>query len=253
MPRMDSSAETLSGLIERVTFHSLDSGFAVLKVVVKGQAELVTVVGHAATVTPGEWVEASGRWIVDKQHGRQFRADELRTTHPQSLEGIRRYLGSGLIKGIGPHFGSALVDTFGEQVFEVIESQPERLREIWGIGPKRLDRIRQGWHDQRAIREIMVFLQSHGVGTARSVRIYKTYGENAIETVTANPYRLAADIRGLGFKTADTLAQELGIEPDSPLRARAGVVHVLHELTGQRCPGAWTSDCCSMWTRSPSC
>ena len=159
----------------------------------------------------------------------QFRALFLQVTAPTSLEGIERYLGSGMIKGIGPHFAKRLVKTFGESVFDVIEKSPERLREVEGIGQVRLKRITAGWADQKAIREIMVFLQSHGIGTSRSVRIFKTYGADAIPLVKENPYRLARDIRGIGFKTADQLAQRLGIPKESMLRARAGISYALME------------------------
>ena len=228
-----TSLESLSGSIERVTFHNPDNGFAVLKTTVRGRRDIVTVVGHLALAVPGEYIEATGRWVVDREHGQQFKAESLRTTHPATPEGIEKYLGSGLVKGIGPTFAARLVEAFGTNVFEIIEHEPERLRDVPGIGPTRRDRITKGWHEQRVVREIMVFLQGHGVGTLRAVRIYKTYGEDAIGIVKQNPYRLADDIRGIGFKTADQLAERLGIDRDSPFRARAGVTHSLHELTKQ--------------------
>lgn len=194
---------------------------------------MVTVAGAATSVTPGESIEALGRWVNDREHGLQFKADVLKIVPPSTLEGIEKYLGSGMVKGIGPHFARRLVKTFGEAVFDVIEQTPERLTELDGIGPKRRERITSAWADQKAIREIMVFLQSHGVGTSRAVRIYKTYGDDAIAKVTENPYRLALDIWGIGFKTADTLAQKLGIPPDSLLRARAGVRHALQVWSEQ--------------------
>ena len=221
--------EPLSGLVERVTFHSAETGFCVLRVKVRGHRDLVTVLGSAADIHTGEYVQASGRWERHREHGMQFRALFLQVTAPTSLEGIERYLGSGMIKGIGPHFAKRLVKTFGESVFDVIEKAPERLREVEGIGQVRLKRITAGWADQKAIREIMVFLQSHGIGTSRSVRIFKTYGADAIPLVKENPYRLARDIRGIGFKTADQLAQRLGIPKESMLRARAGISYALME------------------------
>ena len=230
---MDRGPENLVGTIERVTFHNPDNGFAVLKIAVKGRREVATVVGHLAFAIPGEYVEAAGQWVVSRDHGQQFKADSIRTTHPGSPEGMQRYLGSGLIKGIGPHFAGRLVETFGDQVFEVIEHHADRLTEIRGIGKTRQERITLSWQEQRVVREIMVFLHSYGVGTARAVRIYKTYGEDAIGIVKANPYRLAHDIRGIGFKTADEIARRLGIERESPLRARAGVGHTLLELRGE--------------------
>jgi exodeoxyribonuclease V alpha subunit len=217
----------LAGLVERVTFHSAESGFCVLRVKVRGHRDLVTVLGSAAEVHPGESIQASGEWQQHRDHGRQFRASFLQVVPPSSIEGIRRYLGSGMIKGIGPHFAGKLVTAFGEAVFDVIEGTPHRLLEIDGIGKARLERIAAGWSEQKTIREIMVFLQSHGVGTARSVRIFKTYGADAVPLVRENPYRLARDIAGIGFKTADELAQKLGIPKTSMLRARAGISYAL--------------------------
>ncbi len=228
-----SPRERLAGAVERVTYHSEASGFCVLRVKVRGQRDLVTVVGNAAAVTPGEYIEARGLWVNDRQHGLQYRADQLQVVPPSTLEGIEKYLGSGMVKGIGPHFARKLVRAFGEAVFDVIETAPERLEELDGIGPKRRERVVAAWAEQKVIREIMVFLQSHGVGTSRAVRIYKTYGDAAILKVSENPYRLALDIWGIGFKTADTIAQSLGIPHDSPLRAQAGVRHVLQVWSEQ--------------------
>lgn len=223
-------AETLSGTVERVTFHNEENGFCVLRVQARGVRELVTVVGHLPSVTPGEFLDATGAWMVDRDHGRQFKCETLRVTPPSTLEGIERYLGSGMIKGIGPHFAAKLVAAFGEKVFDVIERESGRLREVRGIGEGRQQKVVAAWADQKVIRGIMVFLQSHGVGTARAVRIYKTYGARAVEVVRENPYRLAQDIWGIGFKTADELAAKLGVEPTSPLRARAGLSYVLQTL-----------------------
>ena len=229
----DTPVERLQGAVERVTFHSEESGFCVLRVKVRGQRELVTVVGTAAVVTAGEYVECEGGWNNDRQHGLQFKAHHLRVVPPSTLEGIEKYLGSGMVKGIGPHFARKLVGAFGEAVFDVIEQRPERLLELEGIGPKRKERVTEAWAEQKVIREIMVFLQSHGVGTARAVRIYKTYGDQAVERVRENPYRLALDIHGIGFKTADAIAQRLGIPGDALIRAQAGVRHMLQEISGQ--------------------
>jgi len=219
--------EPLSGLVERVTFHSPETGFCVLRVKVRGQRELVTVLGSAASIQPGEFIQASGRWDNHREHGIQFKTTFLKVMPPSSLDGIEKYLGSGMIKGIGPHFAKKLVKAFGEEVFDVIENAPERLRKLDGIGPKRVERITSGWADQKAIREIMVFLQSHGVGTSRAVRIYKTYGADAIPLVSENPYRLARDIKGIGFLTADQIAEKLGIEKTAMIRARAGISYTL--------------------------
>ena len=228
----EAPTERLSGPVERVTFHSEESGFCVLRVKVKGQRDFVTVIGSAASITPGEFVECVGVWHNDKTHGLQFKANHLKVVPPTTLEGIEKYLGSGMVKGIGPHFAKVLVKAFGENVFIVVESEPERMLKLSGIGPKRVEKITSAWAEQKAIREILVFLQSHGVGTARAVRIYKTYGDEAIIKVTENPYRLALDIHGIGFKTADVIAGRLGIAPDSLIRAQSGVRHVLQELSG---------------------
>jgi exodeoxyribonuclease V alpha subunit len=224
-------ADGLSGLIERVTFHSEETGFAVLRVKVKGHRDLVTVIGSLPAVTAGEWLTAEGRWVRDKDHGLQLKADFLKCSEPTSIEGIEKYLGSGLIKGIGPVYAKKLVARFGEKVFDVIENTSAQLEQIDGIGPGRRRKIKEAWAEQRVIRDIMVFLHSHGVGTSRATRIYKTYGETAIETVRSNPYLLAQDIPGIGFKTADQVAQRLGIPADSLIRARAGLRHTLLEAT----------------------
>ncbi len=221
----------LAGLIERVTFHNEETGFAVLRVKVKGRRELATVVGSLATVSAGEWITAQGRWVRDSEHGLQLNATFLECTAPTSREGIEKYLGSGMIKGIGPVYAKKMVEKFGEEVLTVIEKSSAQLEEISGIGPERRRRIKEAWKEQRAIREIMVFLHSNGVSTSRAVRIFKTYGEQAIETVRANPYTLAKDISGIGFKTADQIAEKVGIPRESIIRACAGISHCLLEAT----------------------
>jgi exodeoxyribonuclease V alpha subunit len=223
--------EYLSGTIERVTYHNADNGFCVIRVKVKGHKDLVTVTGNVPSISAGEYIKCSGIWHNDRNHGKQFKADFLKSLPPETLEGIERYLGSGLIKGIGAHFAKRLVSAFGDKVFEVIENKPDLLSTVEGIGKIRAQSICSNWQDQKIIREIMVFLQSHGVGTTRATRIYKTYGEKAIEVVSQNPYQLAKDIRGIGFVSADMIAGNLGIAKDSLVRARAGVAHVLLEAT----------------------
>ena len=223
--------EYLSGNIERVTYHNADNGFCVIRVKVKGHKDLVTVTGNVPSISAGEYIKCSGIWHNDRNHGKQFKADFLKSLPPETLEGIERYLGSGLIKGIGAHFAKRLVSAFGDKVFEVIENKPDLLSTVEGIGKIRAQSICSNWQDQKIIREIMVFLQSHGVGTTRATRIYKTYGEKAIEVVSQNPYQLAKDIRGIGFVSADMIAGNLGIAKDSLVRARAGVAHVLLEAT----------------------
>ena len=222
-----SEREVLAGAVERVTFHSEESGFCVLRIKARGHRELVTVVGHAAAVAAGEWITASGEWVNDRTFGPQFRSRFLKATAPTSTEGIERYLGSGMIRGIGPVYAKKLVRAFGDHVFDIIETDPERLREVDGIGPVRAERITAAWAEQKAVREIMMFLHGHGVGTARAVRIFKTYGADAVQVMSENPYRLARDIRGIGFKTADAIAMRLGIEKTAMIRIRAGVAHAL--------------------------
>ena len=221
--------EVLAGLIERVTYHNAENGFCVLRAKVRGHRDIVTVVGHSATIAAGEWITASGEWVNDRAHGQQFKARFLRTSPPTSADGIEKYLASGMIRGVGPVYAKKLVRAFGEKVFDIIESTPDRLREIDGIGAVRAASILAAWAEQKAVREIMVFLHSHGVGTARAVRIFKTYGSDAIQVMTENPYRLARDIRGIGFKTADAIAMKLGIEKTAMMRVRSGISHALTE------------------------
>jgi exodeoxyribonuclease V alpha subunit len=228
--RTHSQLEQVSGLVERVTFHSDESGFCVLRVKVRGHRDHTTVVGTLPQVQAGEWLEAEGRWAIDRDYGQQFKAEILRTAAPSTPEGMAKYLGSGLIKGIGPVFAERLVNHFGQEVLNTIEAKPQRLLEVDGIGPIRHKKITTAWAEQRMVREIIVFLHSHGVSTSRAFRIYKAYGDRAIETVAGNPYCLAQDIRGVGFKTADKIAESLGIKKESDLRARAGIEYVLQTL-----------------------
>lgn len=223
--------ESLSGVVDRVTFHNPENGYAVLRVQARGRRGIVTVVGHLPAVYAGEYLEGEGDWVQDRDHGLQFKATHLRITPPHTKEGIVKYLSSGLVRGIGPHFARKIVDIFGERTLQIIDESPTYLSEVKGIGAKRIQLIRESWREQKAVRSIIVFLNSHGIGTNRAVRIYKTYGNQAIELVRENPYRLATDIWGVGFRTADELAERLGIARDSPLRARAAVRYVLSELS----------------------
>ena len=225
--------ETLAGSVERVTFHNAENGFAVLKVHARGKRDLVTVVGHTPAVGAGEWITASGIWISDRTHGLQFKAEVLKTTPPTGAEGIEKYLASGQMRGIGPAMAKRIVAAFGVDTFEIIEAAPERLTDVPGIGPMRASRIVSGWAEQKAVREIMIFLHAHGVGTARAVRIFKTYGYEAIQVMTEDPYRLAKDVRGIGFKTADAIAAKLGMEKTAPQRIRAGISFALQTATDE--------------------
>ena len=185
------------------------------------------MVGHAPTIGAGEWITATGAWVNDRTHGLQFKAEVLKATPPTGAEGIEKYLASGQMRGIGPAMAKRIVAAFGEATFEIIEASPERLTEVSGIGPWRASRIVAGWAEQKAVREIMIFLHAHGVGTARAVRIFKTYGHEAIKVMTEDPYRLARDVRGIGFRTADAIAAKLGMEKTAPQRLRAGVSFAL--------------------------
>ena len=230
-PERKPVTEEISGMIERVTFHNDESGFCVLRIKTQGHREETTVVGSLPSVTAGEWLVAEGWWVRDKEHGLQFKAAVMKTVPPTTPEGIERYLGSGLVKGIGPVLAKKLVERFGAEVLAVIENRTAELQTVDGIGPKRRERIDAAWREAKQVREIMLFLHSHGVSTSRAVRIFKAYGQQAIEKVRTNPYMLAKDIYGIGFATADQIAQKLGIPRDSLDRARAGVDHVLLEAT----------------------
>ncbi len=228
-----ASHATLEGTVARITYVSEESHYVVARLDVPNRYDAVTFVGTMASLTPGESLRLYGRWSRHPKYGEQFQVERYEAIVPATSAGIQKYLGSGMIKGIGPIFAKRLVEAFGENTLKVIEDTPARLAEIPGIGPIRQERIAQAWVEQREIREVMLFLQGHGVSPAYAVKIYKTYGQQAIGTVQQNPYMLARDIRGIGFKTADKIARELGIPTDSPLRAAAGILHILHELTDE--------------------
>lgn len=223
----------LQGQIERITYVNEENGYTVVQVRLPGRRDLVTAVGHLPSSNLGEMVHMKGEWTVHHRFGRQFRIDCCRTTAPATLEGIRKYLGSGLIHGIGPVMAARIVERFGEQTLEVIENEVQKLTEVEGIGAKRASRIRKAWEEQKEIRDVMLFLQSHGVSAAFAAKIFKRYGQRAIETVTRNPFRLAQDIRGIGFLTADRIAENMGFAKDSPARAEAGILHVLGRLADE--------------------
>src|SRR6201993_2124762 len=231
IPERIPAPEKISGVIEGVTFHNDESGFCVLRVKARGQREETTVIGSLPSVTAGEWLSAEGWWVRDREHGLQFKATTMKTVPPTTAEGIERYLGSGLVKGIGPILAKKLVLRFGAEVLAVIENRAAELQKVDGIGPKRRERIAHAWQEAKQVRGIMLFLHSHRVSTSRAVRIFKTYGEREIERVRENPYPLAKAIYGIGFATADHIAQKVGIPRDSLNRARAGIDHVLLEAT----------------------
>jgi exodeoxyribonuclease V alpha subunit len=228
-------ADELTGVIERITFHNEDNGYCVLRVTARGHRDVVTVVGHCQQVVAGEYITASGDWVTDRTHGQQFRAAEIRTNPPHTAEGIVRYLGSGLVKGIGPKYAQRIVEAFGDKTLEVIERSPSFLAQVKGIGPKLLEKIRKSWDETRGARSVLVFLHSHQIGTALATKIYRYFnerGEEPITAIKANPYRLGNEVWGIGFKKSDDVAVSLGVPRDSPFRAQAAVRHVLSEETG---------------------
>lgn len=230
---MERAYTSLQGTVERITYVNEETQYVVARLNVPGSRDLATIVGNLPSLTPGETLRLQGTWTHHKKYGHQFLVERYETVVPATVTGIQRYLGSGLIKGIGPVFAARLVDAFGLDTLRVIEEEPARLREVEGIGPLRLRRITAAWAEQKEIREVMLFLQGHGVSSAYAVKIFKAYGQAAIATVQTNPYRLARDIYGIGFKTADRIARNLGVPGDSPLRAQAGIIHVLHELADE--------------------
>jgi len=221
----------LSGVVERITFANEENGFSVIKIKSKGFTDLVTVVGNLAGINVGSVIKLNGQWKNNSKFGKQFAVESYSEEVPATIYGIEKYLGSGLIKGIGPKFAKSIVRYFKENTIEIIENEPRRLLEVEGIGNKRIEIIINAWNDQKEIKNVMIFLQSAGVSTTYAVKIYKQYGADSIKLVKENPYRLADDIWGIGFKTADKIAEQLGFERNSPERAQAGIVYCLNDLT----------------------
>ncbi len=224
---------TVQGVLERIVYLNEEDGFTVARLQVEGQKDLVTVVGHMPGVNPGESLRLEGRWVVDKKFGEQFRVESWLSMQPATLTGIQKYLSSGLIRGIGPIMAKRLVECFGLETLDVIEGEPERLLEVDGIGPIRSERITRAWEEQKEIRQVLIFLQGCGVNTSYAVKIYKRYSNQAIVVVKENPYRLATEISGIGFKTADRIAQNMGIDPHSRIRAEAGLLYSLSQLVDE--------------------
>jgi len=224
------SPETLTGEVERLVYSGDETGYTVCRLKAPGQRDLVSVVGSLPGIQPGERLSLQGRWLQHPKYGLQFQVSHYTSALPASANAIRRYLASNLIKGIGPVLAGRMVEAFGEETLNVIEEAPDRLAQVPGIGPARISRVQEAWEAQREVREVMLFLQGHGVSSTYATRIYKAYGNEAIQVVTENPYRLAQDIRGIGFKTADKIAQDIGIDPLSPFRAQAALEHMLNEL-----------------------
>ncbi|MFD3523706.1 ATP-dependent RecD-like DNA helicase [Streptomyces sp. NPDC058653] len=228
-----SNLAVLEGVLERITYSNEENGYTVARVDTGRGADLLTVVGSLLGAQPGESLRMEGRWASHPQYGKQFTVENYTTVLPATIQGIRRYLGSGLIKGIGPRIAERIVEHFGVDTLEIIEKEPKRLVEVPGLGPKRTKLIGAAWEEQKAIKEVMIFLQGVGVSTSIAVRIYKKYGDASISVVKNEPYRLAADVWGIGFLTADRIAQAVGIPHDSPDRAKAGLQYALSQSTDQ--------------------
>ncbi|MBT8226582.1 MAG: ATP-dependent RecD-like DNA helicase [Dactylosporangium sp.] len=224
-------AHVLEAVLERLTYVNEDNGYTVAKVATARSSDLTTVVGALLGAQPGESLRLIGRWSSHPKFGRQFEVESYTTVLPATIQGIQRYLGSGLIKGIGPVFAERIVAHFGLDTLQIIEESPDRLIEVPGLGPKRTTKITEAWEEQRAIKEVMIFLQSVGVSTSLAVRIYKRYQDASISIVRNHPYQLATDVWGIGFKTADTIAQAVGVPHDSPDRVKAGLQYTLSEAT----------------------
>ena len=223
--------ETIRIVVERITYQNPENGYAVLKVNMKDYRDLVTVVGTFGDLFVGTVLLCEGYWHEDRKYGRQFKAAKWEEVLPATAYGIEKYLGSGMIRGIGPKYASRIVERFGTDTIDIIDSQPEKLLEIPGIGKERLRRIRESWEQQKEVKNIMIFLQNYGVSTAFATKIFKTYGNDSIRVVRENPFRLADDIWGIGFKTADALAEKMGWQKDDPLRCRSGLFYTLNQLS----------------------
>jgi len=223
----------LQGQIERITYTNEENGYTIAKVKVYGRRDLVTVVGNFMAPIPGEILKMQGEWANHPKFGEQFKVVHYKSLVPASVAGVEKYLGSGLIKGIGPVMAKRIVKKFEKETLDIIEQEVEKLTEVDGIGRKRIEMIKKAWADQKEIRQVMIFLQSHGVSSAYATKIFKTYGNESIEVVQENPYRLATDIFGIGFLTADRIAEKLGFAKDSERRAEAGILYVLHQLADE--------------------
>jgi exodeoxyribonuclease V alpha subunit len=223
-------SEVLVGTVERITYYNVENGYTVAQLTPEGRTYTVTVVGNLLEVSPGENLRLHGQWTSHPRYGRQFQVERYATVLPATVAGIEKYLGSGLIKGIGPVTAKRIVRRFKLETLRIIEEDPQRLREVLGVGKHRATLIQQAWEEQKAIKEVMIFLQSHNVSTSHAVKIYKAYGDASIDVVRTDPYRLARDIHGIGFLTADKIARELGLAHDSPLRIEAGIAYTLSQM-----------------------
>lgn len=236
-----SNQDQISGSVERVTYYNEENGYSVIRLkpdnrgmlpfkYASGRDELITVVGNLPEVQPGEWLKLTGQWASHAKHGRQFQAQFCEQSLPATTEGIKRYLGSGMIRGIGPVMAERIVNRFGAETLDVIDHEPERLLTVLGVGRKRVGQIAKAWDEQRAIKDVMIFLQSHGVSTTLATKIYKKYGDTSLAVVQNTPYQMVRDIHGIGFKTADKIAQALGLAADDPARIEAGIAYTLNRM-----------------------
>ncbi len=228
-----STLSDLQGQLERITYTNEENGFTIAKLKVYGQRDLVTIVGNIMSPTPGEILKIRGEWANHPKYREQFKIVHYKTTVPATVYGIQKYLGSGLIKGIGPVMAKRIVKKFGKETLDIIEKDYEKLTEVEGIGEKRIQMIKNAWDEQKEIREVMLFLQTHGVSSGYATKIFKQYKDRSIAVVKENPYRLATDIFGIGFVTADRIAEKLGFDKNSELRAEAGILYVLHQLADE--------------------
>ena len=228
---IDNIMEKLKCVIDRITFRNEENGYSVVKCNAKGYTDIVTAVGIMPSVHVGSVFNLFGFWKVHPKYGQQFQFQECEETLPATINGMKKYLGSGLLKGLGPKYAERIVDYFGDKTLDILDNAPEKLAEVYGIGPKRIEMIKQSWFEQKEIRNIMLFLQSYNVSTSLATKIFKKYGNQAITTVTENPYRLAEDIWGVGFKTADTIALNLGFDRESYERLSSGIMYTLNKLS----------------------
>ena len=225
--------QSYKGFIDRLTYHNPENGYTIARLVVEGQRERIAIVGAIASIQEGESVEVEGAWTNHPKYGKQFKVEHYKAVYPSTLEGMQKYLGSGLIKGVGPRSAKRIVDHFGAETLDIIDEDPRRLEEVPKLGKKRVELIAEAWDEQRQIKDVMVFLQSHGITTGYAVKIFKTYGQEAIQKVRSDPYRLERDVDGIGFRIADRIAQRLGMGRDAPERVQAGIRYLLSEAADE--------------------
>ncbi len=225
--------QSYKGFIDRLTYHNPENGYTIARLAVEGQRERIVIVGAIAAIQEGESVEVAGVWTQHPKYGKQLKVEHYKAVYPSTLEGVQKYLGSGLIKGVGPRSAKRIVDHFGAETLDIIDADPGRLAEVPKLGKKRVELIAAAWDEQRQIKDVMVFLQSHGITTGYAVKIFKTYGQEAILKVRSDPYRLERDVDGIGFRIADRIAQRLGLSRDAPERVQAGIRYLLSEAADE--------------------